>query len=171
MALTPAGAQSAAADLADLTDCPADAVLALNNAHQVETSLLDRESYNRLVDAAGFAVAVGRTPDAFLIAFNDASVHDNDNLAWFRHRHERFYYVDRVIVAPAARGRGLARVLYGALMDRARAEGRFLIGCEINVEPPNPGSDALHAGLGFAEIGRRELQHRKIIRYMRLSLA
>ncbi len=159
-----------APSLVDLRACAADAVLALNETCKVETSVLDLASYDRLVAAAGYAVAVGQTPDAFMIAFNDASVHGNDNLAWFRARHERFYYVDRVVVAAAARGRGLARLLYADLMGRARAEGRPLIGCEINARPPNPASDALHAGLGFIEIGRRELQAGKIIRYMRLEL-
>jgi predicted GNAT superfamily acetyltransferase len=156
--------------LVDLRACAASTVLCLNETCKVETSVLDLASYDRLVAAAGYAVAVGPAPDAFLIAFHDASVHDNENLAWFRERHERFYYVDRVVVAAAQRGRGLARLLYADLMKRARAEGRSLIGCEINVQPPNPASDALHASLGFAEIGRREQQAGKIIRYMRLRL-
>ncbi len=157
--------------LIDLGRCAAGSVLLLNNANQTETSVLDASGYTCLLDAAGFAVAVGEQPDAFLIAFNDASEHDNDNLAWFRKRHERFYYVDRIIVAGHARGRGLARRLYAALVDRARAEDRPLIGCEINVTPPNPRSDALHASLGFVEIGRREISNGKVIRYMRLHPA
>lgn len=160
--------------LIDLGQCDADAVLALNNANQVETSLLDRASLDRLLRASGFAKAAaqaaGKAPDAFAIAFTEASGHDNDNLAWFRGRHDRFVYVDRVVVAEHARGRGLARALYGALFQQARLEGRNLVGCEINVVPPNPGSDALHAALGFEEIGRRNLPGGKVIRYMRLAL-
>jgi uncharacterized protein len=157
--------------LVELATCSAAAVLALNDLHRVETSSLDQASYQRLLDAAGFASAFGTAPDAFMIAFNEASDHDNDNLRWFRARHHRFYYVDRVIVADHARGRGLAKLLYAALSDRARREGRPLIGCEINHEPPNPASDALHAALGFSEIARRDLPGGKVIRYMSLSLA
>lgn len=157
--------------LVDLKAVPASAALALNNEHQVETSALDAGSYGRLIDAAGFAMAAGHAPDAFLIAFSDASVHDNGHLTWFRERHRRFYYVDRVIVALSARGRGLAQILYGAMMDQARAEGRLVVGCEINLVPPNPGSDALHARLGFSEIGRRQLGDGKIVRYMRRELS
>jgi predicted GNAT superfamily acetyltransferase len=164
-----AGAGSAH-HLVDLRSRPAGSVLALNNAHRIETSELDRDGYDRLLAAAGFAVATGQGPDAFMIAFNEVSVHDNGNLAWFRERHDRFCYVDRVIVAPSARGRGLARMLYGALFEQARVEGRLVVGCEINVVPPNHGSDALHAALGFSEIGRRDLPGGKVIRYMRLTL-
>jgi hypothetical protein len=161
---------SPALPLFDLRTFAASEVLPLNNAHQAETSLLDPASYERLIGAAGFAMAAGgdHAPDAFLIAFNEASDHDNANLAWFRARHERFFYVDRIIVSPAARGRGLARCLYAALVEQARAQDRPVIGCEINVIPPNPASDALHEALGFTEIARREPEPGKVIRYMRL---
>jgi predicted GNAT superfamily acetyltransferase len=155
----------------NLTAIPVGAVLALNNAHQVETSALEPASYGRLIDASGFAMAAGHAPDAFLIAFNDASAHDNGHLTWFRERHRSFYYVDRLIVAPPARGRGLALALYGALMDQARAEERLVLGCEINLVPPNLGSDALHSRLGFSEIGRRQIGDGKIVRYMRRDLS
>jgi predicted GNAT superfamily acetyltransferase len=165
---------AARADLSliSLADVDAREVLALNQAHAVETSSLDTASYGRLLMAAGFAVALGERsrPDAFIIAFSEVSRHPNDNLAWFRSRHARFYYVDRVIVAPHARGRGLARRLYGALFDLARSEGRPLVGCEINVTPPNPGSDALHEALGFIELERRDTAPGKVIRYMRKML-
>lgn len=164
------GGASLSPSLVDLRTCSASSVLALNTANQVETSALDLHGYGRLLDAAGFAMAAGNGPDAFIIAFNDASDHPNDNLAWFRARNQRFYYVDRIIVAPAARGRGLARALYSTLFDHARSEGRLLIGCEINVTPPNPASDALHAALGFSEIEQCNLPLGKVIRYMRLSL-
>ncbi len=48
-----------------------------------------------------------------------------------------------------ARGRGVARALYEAVFADARAAGLPLVCCEVNVEPPNPVSDAFHAALGF----------------------
>ena len=157
-------------DLLPLSAVTVDRVLALNTLHAEETSLLDGASLASLIAAAGYATAIGSNPDAFLIAFDECSQHDNANLAWFRERHQRFVYVDRVIVAPAARGRGLARALYRNLFARARADNRFVIGCEINVVPANPGSDALHASLGFAELAQRALGDGKVIRYMRCDL-
>jgi predicted GNAT superfamily acetyltransferase len=44
------------------------------------------------------------------------------------------------------------------------------VGCEINVTPPNPGSDALHEALGFIELERRDIAPGKVIRYMRKML-
>ncbi len=156
--------------LVGLAACKVEAVLTLNSVNSVETSVLDAVSYGELLKASGFAMAFGGEPQAFMIAFNDASDHRNANLAWFRERHDRFYYVDRVVVAHQARGQGLARALYGELFARARAEDRPVIGCEINVIPANPASDALHSALGFSEIALRHLPGGKAIRYMRLDL-
>ena len=56
--------------------------------------------------------------------------------------------------------------LYRELFDRARAAGHDRIVCEVNLDPPNPGSDAFHAKMGFAEVGRAELEPGgKLVRY------
>jgi len=140
-----------------------DAVLALNNAHAVETSVLDAGTLRRMIATAHVAVAVGA--DAFLIAFDESANYDSANFTWFRDRHARFVYVDRIVVSPAARGRGLARRLYAHLFDTARASGRDLIACEVNVTPPNLASDAFHAAMGFQEVGRAD-RGPKTVRYL-----
>ncbi len=55
-----------------------------------------------LVDRAFFAGRIGEA-DAFLIAFDQDADYDSPNFLWFRERFERFVYVDRIAVAPAAR--------------------------------------------------------------------
>ncbi len=42
--------------------------------------------------------------------------------------------------------------------------------CEVNHAPPNPGSDAFHARMGFGEIGRAVLSGGKTVRYLRRPL-
>src|SRR5688500_8216080 len=131
-------------------------VLALNNDHAVELSLLDGAQLAALLTHAFHARRIGSL-DAFLIAFDERAAYDSPNYLWFRDRHARFVYVDRVAVAPHARGHGLGRLLYADLFRRARAAGHDLVGCEVNVTPPNPASDAFHAALGFSEVGRDPL--------------
>jgi len=100
------------------------------------------------------------------LAFDEGADYDSENFLWFRARYERFVYVDRVVVSPAARGRGLARLLYENLFDRAAAAGYARIVCEVNVDPPNPASDAFHAKLGFAEVGQASIAGgAKAVRY------
>ena len=60
-------------------------------------------------------------------------------------------YIHFVGVAPAARGRGLARQLYAEFFELARADGRRAV-CAITA-PVNTGSIAFHRQLGFAVTG------------------
>lgn len=128
------------------------AVLALNNAHAAELSWLEADRLSQLLRRAFFARRVGAV-EAFMIGFDHAADYDSPNFLWFRARHPRFAYVDRVAVDAAARGRGHARRLYEAFFDHARAAGHEIVACEVNIDPPNPGSDAFHAALGFVEVG------------------
>ena len=148
-----------------------DWVLALNRAHETELSPLTPERLEALVAAAFYARALGRRA-AFLLAFDQDMDYDSPNFLWFRDRLERFVYVDRITVAPTERSRGLARILYQDLFAWARDRGHARIVCEVNADPPNPGSDAFHAALGFREVGRADLADRgKSVRYLELALA
>ena len=160
---------SGPAELRAVTQEDHPALLALNNAHAAELNFEDPARFERLLAAAVFSAAIGPLgdPDAFLLAFDDRTPEQGPNHAWFLARHPRFLYVDRVCVAPRARGRGLARALYAGVFEAARAAGMPLVCCEVNTEPPNPGSDAFHAALGFVEVARRVLEDRgKAVRYL-----
>ncbi len=148
------------------------ALLALNNADAEALSLLSNESFGRLVAQAFLALAAGEA-DALLIALDERAAYDSANFLWFRERFDRFVYVDRVVVAPHARGRGLARLLYGALIAEASAAGHARIVAEVNDDPPNPASHAFHAAMGFVAIGAATLMGGKAVRYyaMPVSLA
>jgi len=150
---------------------PADlpALLALNNAHAVELSLLDAEKFRGLLRVAALATAVGPPgrPDAFLLACDHVTPPQGPNHSWFLARHPRFLYVDRVCVDPRARRRGLARALYTHALGEAARRGVPTLCCEVNTDPPNPVSDALHAAFGFVEAGRAFLPDRgKSVRYL-----
>jgi predicted GNAT superfamily acetyltransferase len=142
----------------DLTASPdlAQALLALNNAHAVELSWLEPPRLARMVGEAFLAERVGQA-DALLLAFDQDADYDSPNFLWFRERFPRFVYVDRIVVAGEARGRGHARRLYQTLFERARAAGHERVVCEVNADPPNPASDAFHADLGFIVVGTAEI--------------
>jgi predicted GNAT superfamily acetyltransferase len=146
---------------------PADepALLALNNEHAAELSWLEPDSLTRLLGRSFYARRIGEA-EAFIIAFDQDADYDSPTFQWFRGRYPRFVYVDRIVVAKAARGRGHARRLYGALFEQAREAGHTVITCEVNSEPPNPVSDAFHAGLGFVEVGDAVIHGgKKTVRY------
>lgn len=128
------------------------AILALNNEHAAELSWLEPERLSYLIGEAFHTRRIGKL-EAFLMAFDQDAAYDSPNYLWFRSRYQRFVYVDRVVVANAARGRGHARRLYADLFGVAANAGHTIVTCEVNAEPPNPASDAFHAALGFSEIG------------------
>jgi uncharacterized protein len=139
-----------------------DWVLRLNQAHESATSVLDMTG---LVELVGRSSACLVTDDemGFLIAQDQACPAESVNFHWFKQRYERFCYVDRIVVAEHAAGRGLGRMLYQAVFELA---GDDPIVCEVNFDPPNPGSDAFHQKLGFGEVGRASLTNGKTVRYL-----
>lgn len=143
-----------------------DTLLALNNVHAEQTSLLDAARLRHMLATAFHVAAIGEL-DAFLIAFDQTADYDSPNFLWLRARHARFVYVDRIVTAPQSRGLGHASRLYRDLFARAAAAGHDRILCEVNLDPPNPGSDAFHARMGFAEVGRATWQGGgKTVRYL-----
>jgi predicted GNAT superfamily acetyltransferase len=110
------------------------------------------------VHAPYFRAAVeDDTTLAFLIALTPGLDYDSPNYRWFEHRGTRFVYIDRIVVAPPARGRGVARMLYQDLAAFAAPFADALT-CEVNLRPPNPGSVAFHQRMGFREVGRQETE-------------
>lgn len=139
------------------------ALLALNNAYATELSPLDAAALDRLLATAAHATGVAPA-DALLIAFDQDADYASVNFRWWQARRPNFLYVDRLVVAPHARGKGLARALYADLF--AAHPGRVVV-CEVNSDPPNPASDAFHAVHGFGYAGEATLHGRgKSVRYL-----
>jgi predicted GNAT superfamily acetyltransferase len=147
------------------------ALLALNNAHARETSWLEPERLEYLVEHAFRARRIGEL-DAFMLAFDQDAPYDSPNFLWFRDRYPRFVYVDRIVVASSSRGRGCARRLYHDLFEHAVRAGHQRVVCEVNSSPPNPASDAFHAALGFVEVGTASVyDDSRTVRYLSRTLA
>lgn len=141
------------------------AVLALNNDHAAELSWLDAPELSRLIGEAFHARRIGSL-EAFLLTFDQDADYHSPNFLWFQQRYPRFVYIDRVVVANHARGKGLARTLYHDLFEAARMASHEIVACEVNAEPPNPASDAFHAVLGFNEVGAASIHDgKKTVRY------
>ena len=152
-------------DFADLRGTLNASLLALNNAHSVELGMLDEGRLRHLVAQAFLAARIGEA-DALLLALDQNADYDSPNFLWFRSRFERFVYVDRIVVAASARGRGLARRLYSEVFKQAALAGHDRVFCEVNSHPPNPQSDAFHAALGFTQFGAGATHGAKIVRYL-----
>ena len=156
-------------------------LLTLNNNHSVELSPLTLTELDQLIRASFFSATINDC-EALLISFDQSFPHEHENLTWLRayfensrrqnvasnhNAPEKFVYVDRVVVSSAARGKGYARALYTDLFARAKSAGHTRIVCEVNLDPPNPVSDAFHSSLAFLEIGRAPIRNNsKTVRYL-----
>jgi predicted GNAT superfamily acetyltransferase len=147
------------------------AVLLLNNDHAKETSALDVSSLAALLDMSFYARGIDRGETAFLIALDQNAPYQNPNFRWFKESRESFVYIDRVIVAASARGQGIARLLYDDLFIAAREVGQERVVCEVNIDPPNPISEAFHLSMGFQEVGQASIHGgTKTVRYFEKTI-
>jgi predicted GNAT superfamily acetyltransferase len=147
-------------------------LLLLNNSHAKETSELDDERLAALLGMAFYARGVDRGATAFLVAFDHNAAYKNQNFEWFKARRQPFVYIDRVVVAETARGRGIAKALYDDLFAEAKLAGHERVVCEVNIDPPNPASEAFHSAMGFTAVGQAAIHNgTKTVRYFEKTLA
>jgi predicted GNAT superfamily acetyltransferase len=155
-----------------LADLPA--LNALNNRHAAAVNALAPSDFAALAGVAFAARMIADaqgTPAAFLIALSHATPPQGPNHAWFLAREPAFAYIDRVVVAEDQQGRGLGRLLYADLAGLARAAGLPMLACEVNLDPPNPGSMAFHEKLGFVPRGEAsDPRNGKHVRYLAAPL-
>lgn len=131
-------------------------LLELNNAAVPDIGEVTLEKARWLVDhlvLPGLALLDGR-PAGLLVVMTDQSGYDSDFYRWFTDRYENFLYIDRIVVADWARGRGIAKHFYQTIDHRAH-EQQMAIVADVYCEPPNTPSLNLHHTMGFEEVGRQ----------------
>jgi predicted GNAT superfamily acetyltransferase len=114
----------------------------------------------------------GECPVGALVGFLPGAAYASTNYQWFCRERANFFYIDRVLVEPQARGLGVGRVLYADALERARDLGALRLCCEVNEDPPNPASLAFHARLGFTRIlSRRDERSSKLVAMLERPVA
>lgn len=159
---------SAALSLRPVRESDTGRLLELNSGAVPAVNDLDADELGALLRSAHSALAVVADADpdtvlGFVVLFAAGADYASENYRWFSGRSEAFLYLDRIVVAPDHRGRGLGAVLYSAVFDTARALGAGVVFCEVNLQPPNPGSLVFHARLGFTEIGRQSTKNDTVV--------
>jgi len=132
----------------------------LNDAASPAVPVTSASDLARLVAIAELALGIEREGAlvGFVIAIAPGADYDSENYRFFESRAVDHLYVDRIVIAESERGAGLGVVLYDAVFNHARQRGRHEVTCEVNLDPPNPGSQVFHSRLGFVEVGT---QHTK----------
>jgi predicted GNAT superfamily acetyltransferase len=132
-------------------------VLEINNSNVPAVGELTLEKLHYLVEHSLHALVVeDHTLVGFCITFAHNAPYDSLNYLWFCERYEQFVYLDRIAFTSQTQGIGLGKLLYQhieQLMRESRLE--YPLCCEVNLEPPNPGSLRFHQSIGFVEVGQR----------------
>lgn len=132
-----------------------DAVVAINNEGYPAVPLCTREEMEELFDISSLALGAEDNDGVlvgFLLAMDPGLDYASENYVYFESRFQNHLYIDRIVLSEAARGLGLGSELYQAVFDKAQADGRENITCEVNLEPPNPGSLRFHYRWGFTNL-------------------
>lgn len=144
--------------LTPLDDADLDDVLALNEHWVPHVGTTTREALAAIVASCSLALVARDRDDmlgGFVLVLPPGADYGSPNYRFFSKRSDDFRYVDRIAVDESARGSGLGRRLYQAVFAHAEAHGASRVDAEVNLEPPNPASQAFHAALGFVEVGRQ----------------
>lgn len=142
----------------DYRETDFDACMAINQANVPEVGSVDSARMAVVLGAACLNLVAEQDGEicAFLVCMDQTADYDSPNYLWFRARHDRFAYVDRVAVSASARGLGVGRSFYEAVIAYAEQQGSAWVCAEVNERPPNPGSMAFHERMGFVPAGRLE---------------
>ena len=134
-------------------------VLEINNANTPGVSELTLSELETDINNCLHALAIDNEHGevcAFCITFDPGAPDAGANHQWFAERYKSFVYLDRIAIDSNHQNRGLGALLYQSVEQHMlNSAEHTLLCCEVNLEPPNPGSLRFHQRIGFAEVGQQ----------------
>ncbi|MEX5727269.1 L-amino acid N-acyltransferase YncA [Rhodovulum iodosum] len=147
----------------------AAAVAAIWNQVIRDTLITFNSVEKHVAEVAGLIAARQAAGQGFFVGEREGAVAGFATYGQFRAGAGYVHAMEHtVLLAPAARGRGLGRALMAALEAHAAAAGAHVMVAGISAA--NPGAVAFHAALGYAEAGRMAEVGRKAGRWLDLVL-
>ncbi|GIG27872.1 GNAT family N-acetyltransferase [Cellulomonas marina] len=145
-------------DLRPVVEADLPALARLNDGAVPAVNGIGTDGLARLVAMSALALTAGPADDpaALLLALAPGADYASENYRWFSRHRPGSLYVDRVVVADAVRGSGLGSALHAVVLAEAVRRGLGEVTCEVNLEPPNPGSLRFHTRLGFVPVGEQD---------------
>jgi len=156
----------------EIADLPR--VLEINNANAPSVSELTMIDLATDLKNSLHALAIENEQGevcAFCITFDPGAPDAGDNHRWFAERYKSFVYLDRIAIDSNYQNRGLGALLYQSIEHHMLSSAEHsLLCCEVNLEPPNPGSLRFHKGIGFTEVGRHSPQQNYLVSMLSKNL-
>lgn len=138
-----------------IVDDDIDELVELNNRAYPAVPIVDAEQLRSLIERSSWGVVAesAGTLAGFVLCFSPGADYDSENYRFFESHFDSHFYIDRIVVAEAFRGRGVGGTLYERVFEQALGQGASQVTCEVNLDPPNPGSIAFHQRMGFVGVG------------------
>ena len=135
-----------------------DSALGLNNRNAPAVEEIDHTTLGFLIEHSLYSYAIGNQELlAFCITIGPGAPYTSVNYQWFSRQYEDFVYLDRIVVAEPMRNQSLGAKLYATIENRMITDRCApILTCEVNLNPPNPGSLRFHTRIGFHEVGRQD---------------
>lgn len=149
-------------------------LLELNNRATPAVPEHSEEEFSELWRMMDYSVAVWSNESVvgFLWAVEPGSSYTSENYRFFEEQGFPHLYIDRIVVDDSARGQGLGTSLYEHVFDEARRRGFTAVTCEVNLEPPNPGSLSFHHRMGFDDYAIQSTKGGQVVvQLLRATLA
>ena len=137
------------------TEDDVDALVAINNSGYPAVPMATAGEMLGLLSMCSLALIAQDeegVPLGFVMAMDPGLNYASENYVFFESRFSNHLYIDRIVLSDESRGLGLGSTLYQHVFDRARADGRERVTCEVNLEPPPPGSLRFHRRWGFEDV-------------------
>ena len=154
------------------TDC--EEVLRINAESQPGVAHLDRTEFERLVRLKNEHLVMEGAEGGlvgYLLAFPSGTPYDGEEfLLLTKTLLDSFIYIDQVAVGAGGRRMGTASRLYQAVETVAQRRAIQVLCCEVNLNPPNPGSFAFHRSKGFSQTRVLETRDHRTVALMSKQL-
>ena len=149
-------------------------VLEINNANTPGVSELTMSELETDIENCLHALAIDNEHGevcAFCITFDPNALDAGANHQWFAERYKSFVYLDRIAIDSTHQNLGLGALLYQTVEQRMlNSAEHSLLCCEVNLEPPNPGSLRFHKRIGFTECGVESTAPGYVVTYLQKLL-
>ena len=157
----------------EIADLPL--VLEINNANTPGVSELTLSELETYIKNCLHALAIDNEHGevcAFCITFAPDAPDAGTNHQWFAERYKSFVYLDRIAIDSNHQNRGLGALLYQSVEQQMlNSAEHSLLCCEVNLEPPNPGSLRFHKRIGFTEVGQYSPQESYLVSMLSKNLS
>tara|TARA_B100000902_G_C27275813_1_gene898794 strand:+ start:1360 stop:1875 length:516 start_codon:yes stop_codon:yes gene_type:complete len=150
----------------ELVESDLGVAASINNQSFPAVPEISKRELRSLIEMSSFRAAAVDQENVlvgFALALESGAPYQSENYEFFERRGIKHLYVDRIVFLESSQNRGLGSAMYERIFKFAKDQKIFEVTCEVNLEPPNPGSLRFHRRMGFEEVAVQSTKQGKVI--------